>query len=658
MTGKKGIQVLGFVVFLLSQASPSMAEEYAHAWAKRLGGVGSDSGRSVAVDKEGHVFITGGFTGTADFDPGEETYPLTAAGEMDVFLSKLDAEGNFIWAKRWGGNSYNFGSAVTVDQAGHVYTTGYFEGTADFDPGDGSYFLTADYVDVFISKLDTAGNFLWAKRLGGDIIDYGYYLTTDADTNVYITGRFRGTADFDPGPGVFELTATEGDDAFICKLDVDGNFVWARKLGGTGSVYGYSIDIDSIGNVYTIGHFTETADFNPGDGEFYMTAAGQQDVFISKLDTLGNYVWAKQFKGSRNGSGFAASIDQEGYIYITGHFEGTFDFDPGEDQFLMTAEGEEDIFVCKLDSLGGFEWAIQQGGPETDRAFSLEIDKDGLIYTTGYFSGTADFNPNGDGHLLTALGDVDAFVNKIDNTGKHIWTGHIKAKKAIRSLDLALDSLGNIHTAGYFEDTIYFDTDHEPSTLISAGSNDVFVHKIQRVNVPATFNIVATAGEGGSILPEGESDVEEGEDFVVSVVPDDGYRIAYVNVDGNQIDLSSNENWDPPNSQYVFRNVSSSHTIEAGFEVDDTHAGDIRQQAFRVYPNPAKDQIYIVPNGIHEQSVTFSLLNLQGQTVVQTTFDGLAGHTVHLSLEQIPAGVYLVTLHGSNTNQIMKLVVE
>ena len=145
---------------------------------------------------------------------------------------------NFKWAKQMGGTGADAGgSSVTVDAAGNVYTTGGFGGTADFDPGPGTYNLTsAGTYDMFISKLDSSGNFIWAKQLGGTGADAaGASIAVDADGNVYTTGGFVGTADFDPGPGVFTLSAIGNfrtKASFVLKLDADGNFIWAKQTGG------------------------------------------------------------------------------------------------------------------------------------------------------------------------------------------------------------------------------------------------------------------------------------------------------------------------------------------------------------------------------------------------------------------------------------------
>src|SRR5258706_6482447 len=146
---------------------------------------------------------------------------------------------NFKWAKQMGGTgAYAAGSSTAVDAAGNVYTSGVFSNTVDFDPGPGTYNLTSTGTyDMFISKLDSSGNFIWVKAMGGNSsldIAGGSSITLDAAGNVYITGTFEGTVDFDPGPGLFTLSVTGNfrtRASFVLKLDSDGNFIWAKQTG-------------------------------------------------------------------------------------------------------------------------------------------------------------------------------------------------------------------------------------------------------------------------------------------------------------------------------------------------------------------------------------------------------------------------------------------
>jgi hypothetical protein len=176
---------------------------------------------------------------------------LLAALTLLVVMGAQAADGDFVWAKAMGGTGPDWGDGMAVDSAGNVYTTGFFEGTVDFDPGAGVFNLTsAGGYDIFVSKLDSTGNFVWAKCMGGTNGDYGTGIAVDSAGNVYTTGDFTGTADFDPGAVVFNLTSAGGYDIFVSKLDSTGNALWAKRMGGTGDDYGTGIAVDSAGNVH------------------------------------------------------------------------------------------------------------------------------------------------------------------------------------------------------------------------------------------------------------------------------------------------------------------------------------------------------------------------------------------------------------------------
>ena len=300
-------------------------------WARRLGGTSGDLGAGVAVDDSGNVYTAGYFSGLADFDPSAGTFNLTSAGGADVFVSKLDSAGNLVWARQLGGPSDDEGNGVVADALGNVYTTGYFKGTADFDPGAGTFNLTsAGGGDVFVSKLDSAGNLVWARQLGGTFGDVGHGVTVDESGNVYTTGGFQGTADFDPGAGAFNLMSAGDADVFVSKLDSAGNLVWARQLGGTFEDYGHGVAVDGSGNVYTTGYFSGLADFDPGAGTFNLNSGGSGfgDVFVSKLDSAGNLVWARRMGGPNYQIGAGVAVDESGNVHVTGGLNGTADFDP------------------------------------------------------------------------------------------------------------------------------------------------------------------------------------------------------------------------------------------------------------------------------------------------------------------------------------------
>jgi len=319
-------------------------------WAKRLGGDGNfyTQGQSLSVDAAGNVYTTGIFNGTIDFDPGPATYNFTAVGNDDMFVSKLDANGSFIWAKQISGLFWETGYAIAVDNVGNTYLSGNFYSSADFDPGPGVFTLNAPLSDIFVLKLDGAGNFAWVKQISGPEGGASFSIALDAAGNIYTTGIFRGTIDADPGPGVYNLNNAGNTDIFISKLNSTGNFLWAKSIGGTGYDRGTSLTTDLSGNVYITGDFQTTVDLDPGPTTFNFTSNGANDLFISKFDATGNLLWAKQIGGSADDYSFSVRVNAGGDVFTTGLFNNIVDFDPGTGVFDLSAGGNTSAFVLKL----------------------------------------------------------------------------------------------------------------------------------------------------------------------------------------------------------------------------------------------------------------------------------------------------------------------
>ena len=430
-------------------------------WAKAIGGSGAfGEGFSIANDRPGNgdVYTTGVFSGTVDFDPGTGVFNLTSAGFGDIFVSKLDSAGNFVWAKAMGGPTFDGGRSIAIDPAGNgdLYTTGFFSDTVDFDPGPGTFNLTsasAAYSDIFISKLDSSGNFVWAKAMGGTDEEAGNSISIDSagSGDVYTFGDFGGTADFDPGVGVFNLTSAGSSDVFISKLDSSGNFVWAKAMGGPSAQWCASIAIDPAGSgdVYTAGSFWGTADFDPDTSVgnvFNLTSPSvYSDIFISKLDSSGNFVWAKRIGGTDEDKAFSIVVDPAGSgdVYTTGHFYATTDFDPGAGVFNLTAAGHQDIFISKLDGSGNFVWAKAVGGNNSDLGISITLDASNNVLVTGFFH-SSSFSIGST--TLTNVGNSDLYIAKLDNG---IMTGNNEIANFVKGVLLFPNPLTNITTISF-----------------------------------------------------------------------------------------------------------------------------------------------------------------------------------------------------------------
>ncbi|MDD3632303.1 MAG: SBBP repeat-containing protein [Candidatus Cloacimonetes bacterium] len=379
---------------------------------------------------------------------------LTSGGSNDIFVAKLDSSGNWLWAKKAGGTGSDYSCSIATDSSGNSFVTGYFYGTASF----GSITLTSSgSADIFVAKLDSSGNWLGVQKAGGTSGDMGYSIATDSSGNSYVTGAFAGTASF----GDINLTSSESYDIFVARLDSGGNWLWAQRAGGTSADYGFSIATDPSGNSYVTGYFQGTASF----GDTNLTSSGSADIFVAKLDSNGNWLWAKQAGGIYDDEGRGIAIDSYGNSYVTGAFARTVSFGTT----TLTSSGYVDIFVAKLDSDGNWLWAKQAGGTGFDFGYGIATKSSGYSHVTGKFQGTASFGST----TLTSSGNADIFVAKLDNSGN--WLGAQKAGGT--GIDdgqsIAIDSYGNSYVTGYFQRTASFGD----INISSSGLYDIFVAK-------------------------------------------------------------------------------------------------------------------------------------------------------------------------------------
>lgn len=325
-------------------------------WAVNFGaGSATVNATSIDTDPSGNIYTTGTYNQTIDFDPGAGIANLTAPGNGDVFIMKMNSAGNLLWVKSTTGNVNtgfaNIGAAVEVDFSGNVLITGKYYGVCDFDPGIGVSSLSSGSPAGFVLKLDNSGNFVWAKGLGlAGYSCFGTALTTDSSGNVYSTGSFSGFVDFDPGPALYLLNGF-GANSYIWKLDSNGNFVFAKNVNTLYNSEKFTaICLNNDGDLYLTGGFEDKVDFDPGIGVFSLTSisSGYTNIFILKLDNNGEFRNAKVFKSPGRGLGYSLTIDQTGNIYTSGEVGIPYtNFDPDGGVYNLYT-GIQAIYMSKL----------------------------------------------------------------------------------------------------------------------------------------------------------------------------------------------------------------------------------------------------------------------------------------------------------------------
>ena len=424
------LKIVFCIIFIFQVVFDSNSQVPNLTWVKSTNTNDFSIANSIEVDNQGNIFSVGQFTATTDFDFGIGTFNLTPNGAEDVFVQKMDSDGNLLWAFKIGGIGSSLGydddniADIEIDNFGNIIVIGQFGGNCDFDPSSNDFFISSvGNSDVFIVKYSTNGDFIWAKSIGGANIDSGTSINCDINDNIIATGQYCGTVDFDPSTNSYAISSNGNSDIFTLKLNSNGDFVWASGTGGFSSDLAYTT-IDSNNDILQTGVFVGNVDFDPTNSIYNLSFNNTYySIFVRKLDLNGDFLWTKGISCSV-GSCQATCIttDSDNNIIITGFFQGTCDFDPSLNNYLLTSNGGIDIFILKINSSGDFIWAKSFGGSSTEYGVSIINDTSNNIYTNGIIESqinTVDFDPSNNSYYLNET--AGSFLLKLDPDGNFNW---------------------------------------------------------------------------------------------------------------------------------------------------------------------------------------------------------------------------------------------
>jgi uncharacterized protein (DUF2249 family) len=649
------------LVIILYGVKDSCAQTF--QWAKRMGtSTEPTHGWDVTTDAAGNSYTTGYFEGTVDFDPNAGIVNLTAVG-MDAFVCKLNSAGNFVWVKRIAVSATTNiaqGTAIDVDNAGNIYVAGKFQGTADLDPGAAVVLVNTANEEVFVVKLNATGNFVWGRKFTGTVLANCTGIITDAAGNVHLGGYFSGTCDFDPGAGTYNLTSIGVlGDFFMAKLTSAGNLSWAVRVGGSNStVYCRGIDVDPAGNFYATGDFDEMVDFNPGGGVFNMSAPATR-AFVLKLNSSGAFVWAKQITTTSGGvtTGRSIAIDGAGYIYFNGRFSGTADLDPGAGVFNITVAGSFDAYVVKLNPAGNFIWGKRFGGTGNDESFDIALDNLNNVFITGRFQATVDFNPNAGTYNLTASA-TETFVCKLNSSGNFVWAFQIGGS-SVYFLSINVDDAFNVYSTGRFSSASDFNPFAASFNMTAAGSWDVFIHKIGSPSpLPIELLSFDAAPNKNTIDLTWATATETNNDFFTIEKSKDGNKFEDVaKVDGagnsNQVIEYSFTDKNPYNGLSYYRLKQTD--FNGDFSYSKTVAVNLNpNNQFYLYQNPSANHIIVAFKNAETQPCKLLIHDVTGRMVHEQQ---ITSATTILNFAFLP-GVYVASVTYSQQAFSQKFIVR
>ena len=385
-------------------------------WAKQISGPGYERCSGIATDNAGNVYVAGFFGSTADFDPGAGVVSLTSTGSYNGYILKLDPSGNFIWVQQIRTTGSIDIRDLKVTTAGVIVITGQYDGTVDLDPGAGTLGATPTNSDAFVAAYTSAtGALLWGDLFSGTGSDVAKAIGLDPLTSdVIYTGNFISTCDWDPGAGVYNLTAASYSTAIV-RLNINtGALIWAKMFGGTGAVGALDVAADGNGMIWVTGTVVGSADFDPDAGVFMLNSPGPgiPNSYFVALNPSGNLIRALQMNGASDNFCNAVTIDlTNNWVYLCGGYKGTADFDPGPGTYNLNSVGNQAWYIIALDDNGVFKWGGGNGGDYYSQAYDVEVDQNRNVFVSGHFYTTVDFDPDpSTTSLMTATGLPDVFL--------------------------------------------------------------------------------------------------------------------------------------------------------------------------------------------------------------------------------------------------------
>ncbi len=365
-----------------------------HLWSRRFGDGSNQRPYGVALDKQGHVVVSGGFSGALDFGG---SWSLKTAGKQDVFVAKLNGtSGATEWAYRFGDSTEQVGGRVVVTSDDEIVVMGAFFGQLDF--GGKTSALDAAGQDIFVAKLASDGTPVWAKRLGDNSVQQPWDLAIDGQDDLLLTGELSGSPDFGGGP----LAGGTSRKLFIVELSDGGDHLFSAVYGDEEHPQrGASIAAGAAGGAIVAGAYQGSL---PLAGE-PLSATGKSNAFVAAFDSSGVPTWASSYGDDALQQAYALASSTDGRLAVAGMSEGSVDFGAGP----LVSKGGADLFVAVLSSNGDHVYSRMVGGSGKQEAATVGFTSTGDLVVGGLFFESLDW-------LATpqqSAGNADCFVVKL-----------------------------------------------------------------------------------------------------------------------------------------------------------------------------------------------------------------------------------------------------
>jgi hypothetical protein len=381
-------------------------------WATYYGGSSDDIAEHCLADANGNIYLTG-YTNSATGIATTGAYQTSRGGNYDVFLTKFNSSGIRQWGTYYGGSANDYGYGLAADANGNIYVTGSTGSTTGIATTGSHQSTNNGNQDAYLVKFNTSGVRQWATYYGGGSIEEGASCATDANGNIYVTGRTGSTTGI-ATTGSHQATkgSTNSYDGFLVKFNSSGVRQWASYYGGSSEDICNSCAVDVNGSVYITG-YTSSSSGIAASGSHQTVLSGTLDAFLAKFSSSGVRQWATYYGGSNTDYVESCATDGNGNIYIAGITQSSSGIaTSGSHQTKLNSA--EDAFLVKFNNTGVRQWSTYYGGDDSERSMSCAADTLGNIYLSGSTESSSSIAYNG--HQMNRFDTVDAFLVKFAST--------------------------------------------------------------------------------------------------------------------------------------------------------------------------------------------------------------------------------------------------
>ncbi|MFY0642922.1 MAG: T9SS type A sorting domain-containing protein [Bacteroidia bacterium] len=464
------------ILLLFANVGVSFSQELEWVQASNAFTAGTEA--IVEIANNGDIISTGGIRDSIVFTSSYGDTSYKAIGILDSYITSTDSNGNFKWVRFIGGTEHITIMDLAIDYLGNIYCFTEFTDSIDGDltGGRNMHYSVGDR-DFILIKLNKEGKYIWSKSWGGIGFDFPGGITVDKSLNVLLCGSFEFTVDFDLSSSIDTIRSEGSSDIFILKLDSGSNLINYWRVGGVGRDHASDIEIDKNENLILTGIFSGTVDFDPSTNINTLSALWGINMYVLKLDSSANYVWAKAFGGPEINKAQRIETDNMGNILFTGTFKSYFDSDPDTTQKILSTGNYYNPFLIKLNSNGSLVWSFSLNSSYHASCSGLAIDKENFVYLSGKFTREIDFNPGIGIAKNVAFQDkgTDGYLVKLDPSGNYLWHNTLGVGGGDDITDIEIDSLGNIFTVGYYTARVDFDFGSDIYNMTSVSGADPFL---------------------------------------------------------------------------------------------------------------------------------------------------------------------------------------